>query len=495
MTDLDGRLGARQIQGDRDYQEDDFGISHVRQLGDQGEHILLVLADGMGGHVAGATASGLAVRRFVEAFEELDGTIAERLRFALDASNDEIRTAITANPEWDGMGCTLVGVSITAAGVQWVSVGDSPLWVYHKGKLERLNADHSMAPVIANLVEAGHLTPEEAATDKRKNALRSAVMGDEMELVDLKDEPVNIKSDARILLASDGVDTLEADEITAILKAYGNRSARRTVTALIAGVEAKAKPGQDNTTVLLFEPGGSLGGQEDSMKPEEVISIVRRAKGLKKGQEALDPRTIPGPGTEASGSRSFGLIAVIAVLLIALVAALAWIFLAERESPTETGPLEQTTEEETVPPPEGRELPPGELPPGELPTEEPVIEGPVIEKEILPPVETDPFQPPAEKGREEAPVELEEDPGGPPPSPGGSEGGTQKPALNPPETVEEGQGGAVAPGRQPEAERETPPSGSVKAPEGTGEKDEEEKVKEKKEKDEDEEKEPPPLRN
>ena len=481
MTDLDGRLGARQIQGDRDYQEDDFGISHVHQLGDEGEHILLVLADGMGGHVAGATASALAVRRFVEAFEELDGTVAQRLRFALDASNDEIRTAVTANPEWDGMGCTLVGVSITAAGLQWVSVGDSPLWVYHKGKLERLNADHSMAPVIANLVEAGHLTPEEAASDKRKNALRSAVMGDEMELVDLKAEPIKIKSNARILLASDGVDTLEADEITAILMKYDNESAREAVAALIAGVEAKAKPGQDNTTVLLFEPGGFLGGQEDSMKPEEVISIVRRAKGLKKGQAALDPRTIPGPKTEASGSRSFGLIAVIAILLIALMAALAWIFLTERESPTQTRPLPQTTEEEIIPPVEGRELPPAERP----------IEEPAIEKESPPPVRTAPLQPPVTEGREEAPVEFEEDPGETPSLiPKGSEAGGQKPTENPPEAVEEGQEGAVAPGGQPGAEREIPPSGSVKVPEETGE-----KKKKDKEEDEEEEKEPPPLRN
>ena len=485
MTDLDGRLGARQIQGDRDYQEDDFGISHVRQLGDEGEHILLVLADGMGGHVAGARASGLAVRRFVEAFEELDGTIAQRLRFALDASNDEIGAAIRTNPEWDGMGCTLVGVSITAAGVQWVSVGDSPLWVYHKGKLERLNADHSMAPVIANLVEAGHLTPEEAATDKRKNALRSAVMGDDMELVDLKDEPIKIKSDARILLASDGVDTLEADEITAILKEYDNQSARQAVAALIAGVEAKAKPGQDNTTVLLFEPGGLLGGQEDSMKPEEVISIVRRAKGLKKGQEAPDPRTIPGTRTEAAASRSFGLIAVIAILLMALVAALAWIFLSQPESPTQTEPSGQTTEEETIPPLEGRELPTGELPPGEPPVKEPVIEKTsppsVREKRLEPPVEFE----------EEAPVEIEEDPGKmPSPLPGGSQGGGQKSTENPPQAVEEGQEGAVAPGEQPGAERETPPSGSVKVPEGTGE-----KKTDQKEKDEEKEKEPPPLRN
>jgi protein phosphatase len=486
VTDLDGRLGARQIQGDRDYQEDDFGISHVHRVGDEGEHILLVLADGMGGHVAGATASALAVRRFVEAFEEIEGTVAQRLRFALDASNDEIRAAIKSNPEMDGMGCTLVGVSITAVGMQWVSVGDSPLWVFHDGELVRLNADHSMAPVIANLVEAGHMTPEEAANDKRKNALRSAVMGDEMELVDLKEEPVEVQPQARIIVASDGLETLETDEITAILNEYSGESARQTVAALIAGVEAKAKPGQDNTTALLFEPGGFLEGSEDSMKPDEVKSIVRRAKGLKKGESEPDPKTIPGAQSKKSGSQSGSLVAVIAILLAALLAALAWIFLTDREKETESALLPQTSGEDTPPAVEGEAIDPGEQPLEESaePVEEPVIER---EEAGPPPVSMTPARAPETEGREEVPVESKEDPGETPsliPSVG--EGGGQQPAENPPEVAEEGQEGTVTPGGQPGAERETPASGAVKVPEATGE-------KKKEEKEEEEKKEPPPL--
>ena len=496
MTDLDGRLGARQIQGDRDYQEDDFGISHMPSVGEEGEHILLVLADGMGGHVAGATASALAVRRFVEAIEERAGSVAERLKFALDSANNEIQAAIAKNPDMAGMGCTLVGVSITAAGLQWVSVGDSPLWIYSKGKLERLNDDHSMAPVIANLVEAGHLTPEEAANDKRKNALRSAVMGEEIELVDLQDEPVGIEPEARILLASDGLDTLQPDEIAAILKQYAKKSARETVAALIAGVEAKAKPGQDNTTVLLFEPGGVISSDEDSMKPEDVNSIVRRAKGLTKGEREHDPRTIPGDGRGKQGSRPPGLVAIIVILLAALVGALAWIFLSEPEIQKEPTPppivdegLEEPAGRSVAEPVEataGKQEAAPEEPAGQV---EPVVEA--EERPAAPVPETAPV--PEARRREEAPVEAEELPPAEAPAvvPSGGEGGAQQPTESPPEdppesppevpteVIEGGESGAVAPG----PEKEAPTTGSEAAREGIGEKEK---------KDEEEKEDPPP---
>lgn len=472
MTDLDGRLGARQIQGDRDYQEDDFGISHLHGEGDEGEQVLLVLADGMGGHVAGATASGLAVRRFLEAFEELSGDTAEKLRFALDAANNEIHAAVEKNPEWDGMGCTLLGVSISRTGLQWISVGDSPLWLYADGKLERLNADHSMAPVIANLVEAGHLTEEEAARDKRKSALRSAVMGEEIELVDLKEEPLEIDPRARILLASDGVETLGDDEIAAILEEHSGSEAGETVAALIGGVEARAKPGQDNTTVLLFEPG-SLEGNEDSMTIEEVQSIVRRAKGLKKGESAPDPQTVAGTSGEEPASGSMGLYFVIGLLILALVAALAWIFFVDREQHLSDDLLEHTP---------GAVAPPGTesgVPePGSGEGEEP----PVERTEIAPPPPESPPQTRRAGPEEEVPVEIFEDPAKTPrPTPGGAEGG-EAPAKEAP--VEGGGGGAVAPSGGEEA---VPPESSI-APPASGAPKGEEKPTEKKEQEE-----PPPA--
>ena len=60
------------------------------------------------------------------------------------------------------MGATLVAAVVIGSALYWVSVGDSLLWVCRDGRLHRLNADHSMRPVLQDLVELGRMTEEEA---------------------------------------------------------------------------------------------------------------------------------------------------------------------------------------------------------------------------------------------------------------------------------------------------------------------------------------------
>ena len=87
MNAFDGRFAAVQITGKRDYQEDSFGLFDGRDLGlDDSEHALLLVADGMGGHVGGAIASDLLRKTFVEAYRGLavpssitSGTVLKRL--------------------------------------------------------------------------------------------------------------------------------------------------------------------------------------------------------------------------------------------------------------------------------------------------------------------------------------------------------------------------------------------------------------------------------
>ncbi len=255
MNELDGRFAARQIPGKREYQEDDYGLLDGRDLGlDGSEHTMLLVADGMGGHVGGATASGLLSKTFVEAYPLASGPIVDRLRDCLEGANKAIADAITKNPELDSMGSTLVAAVVSSEGLNWISVGDSPLWLFREGQLERLNADHSMAPVLADLVATGRMTAEEAALDPRRHSLRSAVMGDDIHLVDVSSQPVAVKQDDRLLLASDGLMTLSEQEIAAILKETQDASLEDSAAALIQAVETAEQPHQDNTTVLLYAP-------------------------------------------------------------------------------------------------------------------------------------------------------------------------------------------------------------------------------------------------
>ena len=271
MNQLDGRFAARQIPGKREYQEDDYGLLDGRDLGlDGSEHSVLLVADGMGGHVGGATASGLLSKTFVEQYPQTAGPIVDRLQNCLEAANN----AIAENPVLDSMGSTLVAAVVSSEGLHWISVGDSPLWLFRKGKLERLNADHSMAPVLAGLVAKGDMTEEEASRDPRRHTLRSAVTGDDIHLIDASAQPVAVEKGDQVLLASDGLLTLSEQELAAILKKTHNAPLEDRVAALIQAVEEAEHPYQDNATILLYAPAEAAA----SVGEEKTAQGRRRSK-------------------------------------------------------------------------------------------------------------------------------------------------------------------------------------------------------------------------
>ena len=255
MDEVDGRFAALQIAGKRDYQEDSFGLLDGRDLGlDDSEHALLLVADGMGGHVGGAIASDLLRKTFIETYPRSCDPTVDRLRNCLEAANEAIADAVVENPALDSMGSTLVAAVVASEGLHWISVGDSPLWLFRAGQLSRLNADHSMAPVLADLVAAGRMTAEEAARHPSQHSLRSVVMGDEIHLIDVSSRPVALEQGDRVVLASDGLLTLDEQEIADVLKKTLDSPLEDSAAALIQAVEEAGHPYQDNVTVLLYAP-------------------------------------------------------------------------------------------------------------------------------------------------------------------------------------------------------------------------------------------------
>ena len=95
---LDGRFAAQQIPGGREYQEDDYGLIELGDPDADRSEVLLI-ADGMGGHVSGDTASRTVVKTFVETYHRTDGPVPDRLRACLNAANDALAEAIKENPE------------------------------------------------------------------------------------------------------------------------------------------------------------------------------------------------------------------------------------------------------------------------------------------------------------------------------------------------------------------------------------------------------------
>ena len=220
-----------------------------------------VLCDGMGGHAGGAMASRIGCEKFLPYFLEGVGEpIRHRLISALEYANAAMAEHVQSSPQHNGMGSTLVGVHLHAGGLSWISVGDSLLYLWRQGEIMLLNADHSLAPEIDKLAESGKISWEAARNDPRRHYLRSAMTGDEIEMIDLSERATPLRDGDVVLLASDGIHTLEAETISRVIAEIAHESAATIAQRLIGNVDAIAHPHQDNTTIVAVCVRGSAGG-------------------------------------------------------------------------------------------------------------------------------------------------------------------------------------------------------------------------------------------
>lgn len=241
------KAGIAQWIGCRDKQEDSYRVKYFP------DGLLVVVADGMGGHHNGALASAEAVRAFEDSFAEsasAEQPVAERLLVALNVANEAVGRAFADSCKRGGT--TLVAAFIGQGVIRWVSVGDSPLLLWRGGRLLRLNADHSLRSVLMEYVSAGTMSHSEAM--QRGHQLRSALTGAEMALVDAPATPQPLLPGDRIIVATDGVDDLLlapvlADEVRELLSDRdGNLSVR-----VVEACQALHDPGADNVTVVCVD--------------------------------------------------------------------------------------------------------------------------------------------------------------------------------------------------------------------------------------------------
>ncbi|MGQ0686128.1 PP2C family protein-serine/threonine phosphatase [Bradyrhizobium sp.] len=236
-TDVHGAA----IQGRRQEQQDSF-----RSVWLAAEKAwLLVVADGMGGHAAGGTASRLAADAFVASFtahRAAGNALAASFQSALDEANARIARGQADDPDTEGMGTTLVAAHLSPEGLTWVSVGDSPLWLVHGGSIERVNEDHSLRPAVAKGAKA------------IANMLQSVLNGQPVAMVDLKSRPRRLRNGEFIILASDGLLTLKEGDIARVAGGAAATGAAATARALLTEVENRQKSNQDNCAVVVAVP-------------------------------------------------------------------------------------------------------------------------------------------------------------------------------------------------------------------------------------------------
>ena len=242
-------LHTAALLGERSEQQDVAGEALLQD--GTGGH-LFVLADGAGGQFGGATAAQIAADTLLEAadsgaFDDISNQ-REALSDALTEANQRIGAHSQANSSYKGMATTLVAAIVSKDRLRWLSVGDSHLYLIRGGKLRKLNEDHSVAHMM---VKSGKYASGDPALKQFQNAVASAVVGGEIRLVDLPEQPVHLYSGDIVLLASDGLDTLPRSRIGALVGELHNAPTQKIADILIAAVETERRVGQDNTTVIV----------------------------------------------------------------------------------------------------------------------------------------------------------------------------------------------------------------------------------------------------
>jgi PPM family protein phosphatase len=191
---------------------------------------LIVVADGMGGHAAGQHASQIAVKTVTKVLAEdgQEGIDLERLKKACREANTAVFNAARDNPDWAGMGSTMVIAAIRAGEVGLLNVGDSPAYLFRNSFAKLISQDHSWP---AEQVRLGLIKPEEAANHPLKHRLTRAV--GVWEQIQPFTDKVKLEEGDAVVLCSDGVETagVSVDEMGRLLLKDGNldRGAERVI--------------------------------------------------------------------------------------------------------------------------------------------------------------------------------------------------------------------------------------------------------------------------
>lgn len=268
-------------QGARDYQEDaitaDFPVG--------AEAGFVVLADGMGGHAAGDVASKIVL---TEVFSELkfhfadvqsfEARAPEILRSVADLANDTLRQHTRTHPETEGMGATLVVPALIENRLWWISIGDSPLFLFRAGKLSQLNEDHSMAPQIDFMVKSGLMSPEVGANHPDRNCLISVLMGSRIPKIDCPAKPFELMAGDIVVCASDGLQFLTNEQIERVLNKYRKSRSTEIAERLLEELGRMNDPDQDNIsfTVIKVNDASVRSVEARPRGPSSAVARPRR---------------------------------------------------------------------------------------------------------------------------------------------------------------------------------------------------------------------------
>lgn len=208
--------------------------------------VLVIVADGMGGHAAGEVASRMAVDVISRTYydDKMDAPIA--LKKAFEKANRAIYEQSRKDETLKGMGTTCTALALQDSSAFSAHVGDSRLYLVRNGEIYQQTEDHS---AVMQMVKRGLLSVEEARRHPDKNVILRA-MGRHPDVeVATWDEPLCVRDGDQFLLCSDGLHDLVADE--EMKQAALENDPPSACESLIA--LAKKRGGHDNITVGIVQ--------------------------------------------------------------------------------------------------------------------------------------------------------------------------------------------------------------------------------------------------
>lgn len=242
--------------------EDQFSVTAYQlSATDATPVVFAMVADGVGGHLAGEVASSIAVEMVSKAVAESDASQPPAImNAAILQASQAILTQAETDPEKQGMATTVICVWLIGDRLYIASVGNSRLYLIRKRKIKQLNIDHTW---VQEAIEAGALTPEIARNHPNANIIRRHLGSRNPLEVDVRlrlkakdsnnqmidNQGVRLQAGDRLLLCSDGLNDMVEDED--IFEIAHQAPLEEAVQQLID--KANGAGGKDNITVVLLE--------------------------------------------------------------------------------------------------------------------------------------------------------------------------------------------------------------------------------------------------
>ncbi len=222
------------------------------------EHKIAVLADGMGGYNAGEVASGIATSVFAAMLEQRLQQQKEKRRLpssksvqgwmveSVSLANAQILEAARIQPQFSGMGTTLVAALFHRDRIVLAHIGDSRAYRFRQGVLQQLTRDHSQ---LQEQIDAGLVSPEWARFAPNKNLITRAL--GVASNIDVEISDYSVETDDVYLLCSDGLSDMLSDEQMSTLIKNNHSDLDLLCAALVTA--ANNNGGRDNISVILIK--------------------------------------------------------------------------------------------------------------------------------------------------------------------------------------------------------------------------------------------------